>query len=104
MERRMDKLSVFDEEEEELILDTPVENVSINNLEFYPVGRFLTDRNVNFLAMKHRLTSLWRPGKGVCIKELNPQRFLFQFFHVIDMQCVLDRGPWTFDGHLLVLH
>lgn len=49
------------------------------------------------------LASIWRPVKGVCIKNLNHNLFLFQFFHELDMTQVLCDGPWTFDNHLLVL-
>ncbi|CAN1807844.1 Uncharacterized protein At4g02000 [Linum perenne] len=29
---------------------------------------------------------------------------LFRFYHARDVQWVIDNGPWTFDGSLLVLH
>ena len=44
------------------------------------VGRFLTDRSINFNFMRDRLSHLWRPGKGVCISELANQRYIFKFF------------------------
>ncbi|KAH9708700.1 reverse transcriptase domain-containing protein [Citrus sinensis] len=67
------------------------------------VGRFLTDKVINFPAMKTTMASLWRPGKGVCIKDLSPTLFLFQFFHKIDINRVIDSGPWTFDQHILIV-
>ena len=66
------------------------------------VGRFLTDRPVNSQVMKSTLASIWRSMKGVFIKDLNPDLFLFHFFHGINMQRVITRGPWTFDRHLLI--
>ncbi|KAL9432690.1 hypothetical protein AB3S75_027667 [Citrus x aurantiifolia] len=71
--------------------------------QFCLVGRFLTDKVINFLAMKNIVASLWRPGKGVCIKDLSPTLFLFQFFHEVDVKRVLESGPWTFDQHILIL-
>ncbi|KAH9717190.1 CCHC-type domain-containing protein [Citrus sinensis] len=73
------------------------------DLRFCLVGRFLTDKVINFAAMKNTMASLWRPGKGVCIKDLSPTLFLFQFFHEIDINRVLESGPWTFDQHILLV-
>ena len=53
--------------------------------------------------MKNTMASLWRPGKGVCIKDLSPTLFLFQIFHEIDINKVLESGSWTFDQHILLV-
>lgn len=53
--------------------------------------------------MKNTMASLWRPGRGVCIKELSHTLFLFQFFHEIDIRRVLESSPWTFDQHILIV-
>lgn len=50
------------------------------------------------------MASIWRPGKGICIKKIGSQMYLFQFFHSVDLRRVLDSGPWTFDNHLLILY
>ena len=65
------------------------------------VGSFLTDRNINFIAMKNRLAGLWRLGKGMCIKDLEPNLLLFEFYHEIDLRRVVEGGPWTFDSHIV---
>ncbi|EEF41738.1 conserved hypothetical protein [Ricinus communis] len=49
------------------------------------------------------MASLKRPGRGVCVNELGNQIYLFQSFHKIDISRVLDKGPWHFDRHLLVM-
>ncbi|XVF65133.1 hypothetical protein PTKIN_Ptkin09bG0222300 [Pterospermum kingtungense] len=54
------------------------------------------------MSMQITLTSLWHPVKGVCIKDLGSQRFMFQFFNEMDIQRVERRGPWTFDLHVLI--
>ncbi|XWS61688.1 hypothetical protein CRYUN_Cryun07bG0147300 [Craigia yunnanensis] len=66
------------------------------------VGRFLTDRPINFVAMKNTLALIWRPVKGVFIKDLSPSLFLFQFFHELDLEHVTNGGPWTFNQHMLI--
>lgn len=54
------------------------------------------------MIMKERMATVWQPFKGVGIKELKRGLFLFQFFH-IDLQKVLNGGPWYFDSHILLL-
>ncbi|KAM6584443.1 hypothetical protein CsatB_011445 [Cannabis sativa] len=47
--------------------------------------------------MKHTLAGLWKPGKGLFVKELGPNLFLFQFYHEIDIKRVINGSPWTFN-------
>ena len=102
METRIAQLSLHEEEEEELAIvgrqTTP------KGLELSLVGRFLTDKTINFPAMKHNMAKVWRLGMGIAITEAKHGLFLFKFFHQVDLQRVLDIGPWSFDGHLLFLH
>ncbi|XP_031102025.1 uncharacterized protein LOC116005932 [Ipomoea triloba] len=82
-------------------LDATVDGDGV--LESWPVvGRFLTDRLVKLEYMCQVLASIWKPVKGVQITELQPNLFMFVFFHVTDMQYVLDEGPWSFDNCTLV--
>lgn len=52
--------------------------------------------------MQNILASIWRPNEGVEIHDLGGQRYSFVFFHVLDLQKVLDEGPWTFEQSLLL--
>lgn len=45
------------------------------------VGRFLTDSPIDFQAMQHKMTSLWKPGRGVYVKEIEPNGYIFKFYH-----------------------
>ena len=63
--------------------------------------KFLKERTINIQAMKNTLAALWRLVKGVYIKDLNQNLFLFQFFHERDVDRVYAGSPWTFDRHLL---
>lgn len=68
------------------------------------VGYFLTNKKVNFLAMEDTLASIWRPMKGVFMEETSRMNmFLFKFFHDLDMQRVLNDGPWTFNQQVLMI-
>jgi hypothetical protein len=72
-------------------------------LELCVVGTVLTDKPVRFQFMEERLPSIWRPGQGVTITQAGENRFHFQFYHEWDLERVLQNGPWTFEGFLLVL-
>ncbi|XP_030497870.2 uncharacterized protein LOC115713529 [Cannabis sativa] len=94
------------EEEEEGILigdDNEGEEVAFDD-RWCLVGKFLTGRTLDFDAMRHMMASLWQPGKGVYIKELDTNRYLFQFYHEIDVQVVIDGSPWTFNRIPLIFH
>ncbi|EEF41191.1 conserved hypothetical protein [Ricinus communis] len=96
------KISLEDEEEGGLVFEDIGNANQAPEYQWSLVGRFLTDRAINFLAMKNTLASLWRPVKGVCIKELGPNLFIFQFFHELDMLHVIEGGPWTFNQFMLL--
>ncbi|XP_060963951.1 uncharacterized protein LOC133033270 [Cannabis sativa] len=46
---------------------------------------------------ENMMAFLWQPGMGMYVKELNPNLFLFQFYHEVDIQRVIDGSPWTYD-------
>lgn len=62
----------------------------------------MTEKNINFNAMRNVIASLWRPEKGIKIHDLGNFRYLFMFYHVMDIQKVVDGGPWSFEKALLV--
>ncbi|GAU21829.1 hypothetical protein TSUD_176750 [Trifolium subterraneum] len=74
-----------------------------NNLRWCLVGRFLCDRPIHAGSMMVRIADLWKPMKKVAITEAKPDIFLFQFGHPLDMEAVIQGGPWTFDNYLLIL-
>ncbi|GAU36150.1 hypothetical protein TSUD_316790 [Trifolium subterraneum] len=53
--------------------------------------------------MKIRVAELWNPVKGVTIKKARVETFLFHFAHPLDMEAVLNGGPWIFDNSTLIL-
>lgn len=106
MNKINDDIRLRDEEEKGLMTGDidEVNQIQGNvDLKYCLVGRFLSDRVINFQAMKNTMASLWRPGKGVHIRELSASLYLFQFFHEIDMKRVIDGGHWTFNNHLLLI-
>ncbi|XP_045822007.1 uncharacterized protein LOC123914889 [Trifolium pratense] len=91
------------EEEEGFSFDFEEEGDEQVDLRWCLVGRFLCDRAIHFPSMKVRMADLWKPPKGVTIKEARPGIFLFHFAHPFDMEAVLNGGPWTFDNNMLIL-
>lgn len=53
--------------------------------------------------MKPVLKNTWKVDHGVIIKELDQNLFSFQFFSKPDRDHVLNDGPWSFDGKVLML-
>ncbi|XP_074327536.1 uncharacterized protein LOC141665451 [Apium graveolens] len=66
------------------------------------VGRFFTESYVDFQAMQHKMASLWKPGRGLYVKEIEPNRYIFQFYHEVDIKRVIEGSPWTFGRFQLV--
>ncbi|XP_075511118.1 uncharacterized protein LOC142546988 [Primulina tabacum] len=102
MESLFANLSLSTEEEEELVFESSDIQTPDQNSEFCLVGRFLTDRLINFNIMRNRLAEIWRPVRGMAVKEIRPNIYLFQFFHSMDLSRIMDGGPWTFDNFLLI--
>ncbi|WOG99740.1 hypothetical protein DCAR_0519095 [Daucus carota subsp. sativus] len=90
------------EEEDEggvLVGEEPI----TNDVQTYVlVGRFLTDKNINFNAMQNVMASLWRPKVGMEVHDL--RNFRYVFFHMLDLQKVMEGGLWTFEQSMLVFH
>lgn len=90
MDVRMEDLSLFDDEEKELLFDVVKGSSSGTDYKLCLVGRFLTNHNINFNIMQHRMASVWCPGKGINIKDIGSHLFLFQFFHIVDLKRVIE--------------
>uniref|UniRef100_A0A803PSL9 DUF4283 domain-containing protein n=1 Tax=Cannabis sativa TaxID=3483 RepID=A0A803PSL9_CANSA len=67
------------------------------------VGRFLSNRMIDFDKMRNILASLWQPGMEMFVKKLENNRFLFQFYHEIDIQRVINGSPWTYERMQLII-
>lgn len=42
-------------------------------------------------------------SKGLFVKDLGSNLYLFQFYHEVDMQRILEGGPCSFDNNLLII-
>ncbi|KAL8470411.1 hypothetical protein ACS0TY_033042 [Phlomoides rotata] len=104
MERMMENLVITEEEEEEDLVVEDVESTELPNANLCLVGRFVSNHNANFNIIKSRIAGIWKPKKGIVIKDIWNGRILFQFYHVIDLRRVLDGCPWFFGGFPLIVH
>lgn len=104
MQNMMEDLNISGEEDEELVIGEESIDHGEGDVDLCLVGRFLTDQNLNFQFIKSRLAGIWKPRKGVSIKEIGDSRFLFQFYHKLDLQRILEGGPWSIGNHPLLLH
>ena len=49
------------------------------------------------------MVSTWLPVCGVTIKDMGEGRFLFRFYHKLDLLRILDNGPWSYNQSPLIL-
>jgi hypothetical protein len=91
------------QEEEGFVFDLEEGEEEVVDFRWCLVGRFLGDRTIHVNSMKVTMADVWRPVKGVKIKETTPGLFLFQFAHALDMEAVLQGGPWSFNNQMLIL-
>ncbi|MFQ6655175.1 hypothetical protein Gotur_025849 [Gossypium turneri] len=102
MENELAQLLINEEEEEILQIKVDPGNQSEVG-DFQLAGCFLTASVIHFPAMKSTMANLRHPVYGVQIRDLGEKRYLFQFYHNMDMERVLKDLPWTFNNHLLLL-
>ncbi|KAA3459709.1 nucleolin-like [Gossypium australe] len=101
MEEALASLQLADEEEEAL---QEIETTANHTFHLSLVGRCLTESVVHFPSLRNTLADLWHPIMGICISDLGDKRYLFKFFHEVDIQRVIGGAPWFFNNHLLLLH
>lgn len=98
----MEGLSLM-EEGDDLTLNVESNKTEDSVMQWCLVGRFFTNKPFRAHIMKDQLSTIWMLVKGVTIKLLEQDRFLFQFYHKMDMERVLLGEPWLFDNYMLVL-
>lgn len=94
---------VLEEDDEEGVI-VPNNEIVVQQQSYVLIGRFLTERNVNFNAMQNVMAFLWRPKEGMEVHDIGGLRYSFTFFHKMDIQKVMDGGPCSFEQATLVLH
>ncbi|KAJ8427008.1 LOW QUALITY PROTEIN: hypothetical protein Cgig2_004210 [Carnegiea gigantea] len=99
LEEAWQHLRLTADEEQIVIADDTDDNTTDELISLCLLGKLHTQCSLNPRAMKSIFQNLWRPSKG-----LDSNLFAFQFFAAIGtMSLVLNKGPWAFDGSLLLL-
>uniref|UniRef100_A0A803NSX9 DUF4283 domain-containing protein n=1 Tax=Cannabis sativa TaxID=3483 RepID=A0A803NSX9_CANSA len=99
---RVSIIPLEEEEEHAVSYEGPLIAEAEVDTQWSIVGRFLTDTPIDFMAMQNLMAVLWKPGMGMYVKELGGNKYIFQFYHEIDIQRVMDRSPWTFKNAPLI--
>lgn len=50
------------------------------------------------------MADIWQPIGGLSIRNLEEKCCLFSFYYEIDIDKIVDGGPWMFNNHLLLIH
>ncbi|XP_075644994.1 uncharacterized protein LOC142615982 [Castanea sativa] len=67
------------------------------------IGKFLTCKSFNKLAVKNTVRRAWGLDESLQILEVGLNLFQFKFQYELEMDRVLRGGPWSFDNQLLLL-
>lgn len=103
MEEAFANIRLEEEEHGGLCYENAEEDLSEIDTRWCLVGRFLTEAHIDFQAMQHKMASLWRPGRGLYVKQVEANKFIFQFYHEMDIRRVMEGSPWTFGRFHLVM-
>ncbi|XP_074352981.1 uncharacterized protein At4g02000-like [Apium graveolens] len=102
LEEMYANLVIEDEEMDEIVIAN--NTITEQKTTFMLMGKFLTEKTINFQAMKNLMESLWRPREGMEVYSTGDLKYLFVFYHKMDVQNVMEGGPWSFEQAMLVLH
>uniref|UniRef100_A0A803QDQ2 DUF4283 domain-containing protein n=1 Tax=Cannabis sativa TaxID=3483 RepID=A0A803QDQ2_CANSA len=100
LEDRWKDIQLEEEENEEVYYDENTggdDDEQAIDTRWCLVGRLLTGKISDFWLFQNIMVNLWKPRKGMYIKQLDQNRFLFQFYHEVDVQRVITGSPWTYD-------
>uniref|UniRef100_A0A2N9IPV8 Reverse transcriptase domain-containing protein n=1 Tax=Fagus sylvatica TaxID=28930 RepID=A0A2N9IPV8_FAGSY len=65
-------------------------------------AKFLTRRRINIEAVAKTFRPLWRADKGFTIRDMGENKAIFTFKDIIDVERVIQNGPWAYDRSLVV--
>ncbi|XP_031097099.1 uncharacterized protein At4g02000-like [Ipomoea triloba] len=96
-------MSIRDEEEVEFSIEAGDNSDSLTETPYILVGKLLIEKTTRFNFFRDTMASVWRPKKGMMAREVSSNLYLFYFVHEIDINKVLNNGPWSYDQSLLLL-
>ncbi|KAL0355426.1 UNVERIFIED_CONTAM: LINE-1 retrotransposable element O protein [Sesamum radiatum] len=95
--------SLTDDDEEPILIPSGLWEANTKSRKLCLVDRLLSKRPYRHEALCSSLQSMFRPVKGLDVKQLDDGRILLCFNHIIDKQQALDGCPWSFEKNILIL-
>lgn len=90
IESKYATLNLNEEEEDVLVIEGGYNIEFQEETRFVLIRKLLTEKPIKFNFMKDTLAATWRPGKGMIVREVTTNLFLFHFFHEVDMKRILE--------------
>ncbi|KAJ8420259.1 hypothetical protein Cgig2_008581 [Carnegiea gigantea] len=103
LEEAWQNLKLIADEEQVIVVEEDDNATTDELISLCLLGRLHASNSFNPRAMKSVLRNVWKPTKGLVIRDLDSNLFTFQFFSAADRDFVLNEGPWAFDGCILLL-
>ncbi|KAL5833017.1 hypothetical protein ACOSQ3_016691 [Xanthoceras sorbifolium] len=95
--------SLEDKDEPIIKLDGRLQEVGSIKLASCLADKLISNKLVNREAFRAIIPKSWRIRYGVEVEVVHENMFVFQFEDVMDRNCVLKGGSWSFNNALLVL-
>ena len=67
------------------------------------IMKVLSQKSINFEALRKNLRMLWKTNKWVHFSELEAELVLVEFGDVKDKRKILDMSPWNFEKQLVII-
>ena len=103
LEELWKKLTVTEEEEEDIILGSNSTEVAKEAGKNCIVTKVVTQRSVNVEALKKNMRMLWKPNKGLQVSEIEDNLFLAEFGDSRDKKKVMEMRPWSYEKQLVLI-
>jgi hypothetical protein len=72
-------------------------------VDLQAVGKLLADKPAHAEAIENALGPIWCPMKGIEVKDLGENIFLFTFFQAGGRKKAVELGLWMFEKDLLIM-
>ena len=103
LEELWKKLTVTEEEEEDIILGSNSTKVAKEAGKNCIIMKVLTQHSVNVEALKKNMRMLWKPNKGLQVSEIEDNLYLAEFGDSRDKKKVMEMQPWSYEKQLVLM-
>lgn len=103
MAERLRRFSLTPDEDDAIVIDTGTHARAVEACAFSLVGKLHSRRSFSKAALKETMRKVWGLAEGLRILDVGDNLFHFWFTSIVEMQRVLNGGPWCFDNMLFLL-